>query len=169
MNIFLTGEKQAGKSTVIKKALRGINCRLSGFYTVREKELMGDWSVHVLKAGSDETPSKENLLFYPTRDNKKVYRFDTLAVDTMADAGNANLVIMDEIGFGEDSAEAFQKRVREILDSEIPVLGVLQKNNGRHPYRFAGEIASRPDVKVIEVNVSSRDSLVGYIKKVLLL
>ena len=167
MNIFLTGEKQIGKSTVIKKALDGSLCRLSGFYTIREQYLMGDWSVHVLKAGSDEVPSKENLLFYPTRDNQKVYCFDTLAVDTMKDAENADLVIMDEIGFGEDKAPEFQKRVREILDSNVPVLGVLQKNNGRHEYRFVAELAARPDVRVIEVNTENRDGLASCIKNFL--
>ena len=50
-HIFLTGEKQIGKSTILQKVLREYEKSVGGFYTVRTNEFLGNqYSVHLLKA-----------------------------------------------------------------------------------------------------------------------
>ena len=50
-HVFLTGEKQIGKSTLLKKVLDNYAGEISGFFTVRTKAfLQKGYSVHLFCA-----------------------------------------------------------------------------------------------------------------------
>lgn len=63
------------------------------------------------------------------------------------------IIIMDELGFFENEAYMFQDAVRKVLDSNIPVLGVLRKKSTP----FLDSIASRGDVELLTVLPSRRN------------
>ena len=63
-HVFLTGAKQVGKSTLLKKTLRSFDGQIGGFFTLRTCEyLKTGFSVHLLPATVPADPDETNLLF----------------------------------------------------------------------------------------------------------
>ena len=60
-HLFFTGRKGVGKSTLVRAAIEGK--RVGGFFTKRVEGLLERPSVHLLRAGTADVPSAENLLF----------------------------------------------------------------------------------------------------------
>ena len=155
-HLFLTGEKQVGKSTLLWK-LAGMAGSTAGFRTVRTNEFLGGrFSVHMLAAGKADQPGEENLLFVCRSESpEKDRRFDALGCALLADTAGAALIVMDELGPNERGAKAFQHAVLDTLDGDTPVLGVLQKAD----CAFLRAIAGREDVCVVEVTPQNRETL----------
>ncbi len=153
-HLFFTGEKGCGKSTTIKNILKqhpGI--KVKGFITLRVQNADGSYSVHMMHACSDEQPCTSNLLFYCGPFRKKfteleiIDRFNKLGTSILNDAENADLILMDELGPNEEKAIDFKKLVLELVDGDIPILGVLQKADSV----FLDEIKNHPKVEVREI------------------
>lgn len=157
-HVFLTGDKGVGKSTLIRRLLEQEKRSLGGFFTVRmDKVYGGQYSVHLIRAGGEDTPSEENLLFFcgiPDKINKKE-RFNTLGCSALKNAAVAELIIMDELGPNEGNAIEFCSAVMKVLDGDVPVLGVLQKADSP----FLKAVADHPKVQVIEVTKENREEL----------
>ena len=63
-HIFLTGQKQVGKSTLLKKVLKQFHGEVGGFFTLRtDSFLKTAYSVHLLSAEAGAEPDDTNLLF----------------------------------------------------------------------------------------------------------
>ena len=161
-HLFLTGEKQVGKSTLLWK-LAGMAGSTAGFRTVRTNEFLGDrFSVHMLAAGKADQPGEENLLFVCRSESpEKDGRFDALGCALLADTAGAALIVMDELGPNEHGAKAFQRAVLDTLDGSVPVLGVLQRAESA----FLASVAAHPDVDVVEVTRENRDELLSMLAK----
>ncbi len=157
-HLFLTGEKQVGKSTLLQKWLKKTNARTAGFYTCKHASDDGHLYVHMLSASKKDTPGPDNILFDCKNRNASMAaeRFNLLGCTILEECRLSDLIIMDEIGMMEADARQFQSRVISILDQDTPVLGVLRKENN---ISFINNIAKRQDVRVIEVTLSNRDSL----------
>ena len=159
-HIFLTGEKQAGKSTLLRKLIPSEVRTLGGFFTVRTGEVFPDaFSVHLLHADGRDRPAKENLLFLcddlAAGRGGFAKRFDLLGCAVLEQSKGSALILMDELGPAEADAFLFQRAVRAALDGETPVLGVLQ----RAQTDFLESIGRHPDVALIEVTRENRDRL----------
>lgn len=158
-HVFLTGEKQIGKSTLLKKVLDSFEGQIGGFFTLRTCEfLKNSFSVHLLTAAVPEKPDETNLLFVcgscPSyASNETPRRFDRLGCDALSDFLQKDLILMDELGPHEAEAGRFRQMVLKVLDGPVPVLGVLQDA----PSAFLQEIARRPNVTVIRITKENRD------------
>ena len=156
-HLFYTGPRGIGKSTLLQRRLAQFCGTFAGFRTV--KVPCGDsFSVHMLPVDERVTPAEENFLF--CRDKKREYgenalRFDAIGCRFLADIEGAKLIVMDELGAAESAAEAFQNRVLELLDGNIPILGVLQEGESE----FQKKVATHPNVQLIYVTPENRDSL----------
>ena len=156
-HIFYTGPRGIGKSTLLRKHLAQLCGASAGFRTV--KVPCGDsFSVHMLPVDKRETPAEENFLF--CRDKKRAYeqnalRFNAIGCRLLADIEGAELIVMDELGSAESAAKAFQDRVLELLDGDIPILGVLQEGESA----FQQRVATHPKVELIYVTEENRDRL----------
>ncbi len=154
-HVFLTGEKQVGKSTLLQKVLAGFPGKVCGFTTRRVNTWEpGTWTVHLLPADGSEVPCAENLLFrcgVKTPDTAK--RFDALGCKALEAARDCDLILMDELGPNEETAAWFCSAVLRALYGNIPILGVLQKA----PSAFLDAIAVHPCVKVFEITTENRD------------
>lgn len=183
-HIFLTGEKQIGKSTILRKVLTMAPCHCAGFLTVKSTSVYpGTSSVHMLDAsflcdpavsfdfgGTKKEASEENFLFFCGRSPETLYhqfqlsedpgpRFDCLGSSLLgAISANTDCIIMDEIGPHEDHAVRFQNLIFHYLDGSIPVFGVLQQVDTPLYHR----ISRHPAVTVITVAKSNRDDLPDY-------
>ena len=158
-HIFLTGAKQVGKSTLLKKVLCSFEGRIGGFFTLRTCEFLeSSFSVHLLPAAAPGKPDETNLLFVcgspaAFSSNETPRRFDRLGCDALSDFMQKDLILMDELGPHEAEAVRFRQMVFKVLDGPVPVLGVLQEAESP----FLQEIARRPDVTVIRITGENRD------------
>lgn len=154
-HIFLTGAKQIGKSTLIRKALEKYSGKLGGFLTVRTKKLLKDrYSVHMLHPNGDVEPDESNLLFVCSKaDGRISERFDRLGCNALMKCYDSDLIIMDELGPHEADASMFRSSVLKQLDKNIPIIGVLQAPASK----FWNEVIEHPHTRVIEVSEKNRN------------
>ena len=150
MKIFLTGERGIGKSTIISKVLAELSqCSLGGFFT---------------------RPDGEYIKMYPAADEnaagfvvgkRKVSgfteAFDTDGVDLLKRSLSSDLIILDEIGWMESSAEKFSSAIMDILSSDKNVLGVLRLGCETE---LAKAIKKDTSVKIIRITEENRNDIV---------
>lgn len=154
-HLFLTGPKQVGKSTVLRKLLEGRDVIIGGFRTVRIRVEDGA-DIHMIQPGGGEF-TDENRLFFRRRGvlHLDPGNFDRIGCDLLAGVGAYDLILMDELGPTEADALKFQQAVLDTMDGEVPVYGVLQMADSA----FLDRIIAREDVRVITVTEDNRDQL----------
>jgi nucleoside-triphosphatase len=161
MHLFLTGEVQVGKSTAIRRFLAQCpQLRVGGFHTVAVPGPADGWdSVHLLPATVDRPTTADTCVMtrrgvYPDRQRQLFPAvFDTVGVPLLAQP--CDLLLMDELGFAEDTALAFQQAVLDCLDGPTPVLGVLRSRGGLLP----DKVRQHPHVRVVTVTQENRDHI----------
>jgi len=154
-HLFLTGEKGVGKSTLLRHLLSQCTGEIGGFFTVRR-----GGSVYLLSRDTGIEPTEANCLFDCGDEDSVAIarRFDALG--TAALSRKVQLYVMDELGPHEEQAAAFQRRVLELLDGEIPVLGVVQAADSA----FLRRVLSHPKVQSVTVTTENRDALQKTLK-----
>ena len=164
-HVFLTGKKQVGKSTLVRKVLNDFDGKAGGFFTVRtDAFLKNGYSVHLLGVNGEPSFDEETLLFLCGREgngvngkNRKIScvrdRFNLLGCRALVQCRDCSLVVMDELGPNEAEALLFRRAVLQQLEGSTPVLGVLQA-----PARFFWpEVTDHPAVELIEITESNRE------------
>ena len=155
MHIFITGGRGVGKSTLIKNALRSLNVTPSGFVT----EWEGD-TLYIRPA--DRSSSGKPVAVRLEGKGREVYReaFDVYGTALIRASAGAELILMDELGFMESSAEEFRRAVMEVLDGHTPILGALRE----HDSDFLSSIAEHPNVELITLTVENRDEMPAFLE-----
>jgi len=163
-NVFITGKKGIGKSTLLNKIINIVGCALGGF--VQGKEF------------TDEKISYKIISLYNPKQNytigiydkKKAYLntdiniFNVVSEEILQRCLNSgDLIILDELGFMEENSEVFKNSIFKILDSNKPVLGVLKECNTD----FVRNIKMRKDVQVIRIDEINRNLMEKEIIKIL--
>lgn len=82
--------------------------------------------------------------------------FDLRGVEILNSSGDYDLILMDEIGFMETRALKFNRRVLEIPDSDVPVIGVVKPMMKGLPL----DVKNHPDTTVLEVTVENRNMFI---------
>ena len=159
-HIFLTGEKQVGKSTLWKKVLERSGISVSGFQTL-EYLVNGSFRGYRLHAlgrtpaemGNDVPISVflRRKLHLPVTESFDIFGTELLQL-ALEDGG---FILMDELGSFERSAFRFRQAVTDCLDGNCHVLAVLQKVEDP----FLEEMMNRPDARVFTVTEENRDAL----------
>lgn len=164
-NIFLTGEKGIGKTTLINKILNHINCDIGG-YTVKP---IIEGNLKHFYISSIEDISKKALMATGDTTKRKIV---TIYEDSLNNFGaelinecikTKDLIILDEIGFIESKCINFKNSVIKALNSNKTVIGVLKEFNGD----FIKIIKERDDVILFVVNERNRDELLPCILETL--
>ena len=154
-HLFLTGQKGAGKSTLIRGLLAEETGRLGGFFTVRH-----EGGVYLLPAAKERTFTPESLLFRCGHGGDPA-RFDDLGCAALADTAGCRLLVMDELGPHEEAALRFQAAVFRTLDGSTPILGILQQAQSQ----FLDRIARHPRVTVLTVTEENRNTLAAELRR----
>ncbi len=153
-NLFLSGKRRVGKSTAIKRALEIAGIDYGGFFTYavleqgnikgfnirnilsQEEALIGyfdgNFSIHAVKEG-----------------------FETVGVNAVRNAVESScpLIVMDELGFLEEEALAFQEEVLKALRGSKLVFGAIKEERNSFLEKIA-ELSC-----VIEIDEVNRNSL----------
>ncbi|MGN1368241.1 MAG: nucleoside-triphosphatase [Aristaeellaceae bacterium] len=154
-HIFLTGDRQIGKSTLLKKVLHAYHGKIGGFVTQKTTEFMGpDCSVHIFGLDEAQVFSPGNFLFICGKPNQHACeRFDSLGCDALLRCADCSLIVMDELGRHEANAARFRSAVLEKLNGDTPILGVLQSP----AEALWPEIVQHPKARILEITSGNRD------------
>ena len=162
-NLLITGLPGVGKTTLIKKLSEALQSfHPVGFYTqeIREGGVRKGFELMSLEGKSKLFSHKE------IRSPHKVgqYKVDIKGFEDFLGSISfldpfTRLIIIDEIGKMECLSLRFQKLLKEILDSEKWVIATIAlKGSGLIP-----EVKERKDVKLFEITIKNRDSLLKEI------
>lgn len=158
-HLFLTGEVQVGKSTLIRRLLAAHpDWRLGGFQTVtRWAGRRG--SVHLIPARAEmEACTTDNCVgFRDVEIMRPVSRpevFDRIGPGLLRPE-QADLLLMDELGTMERQAEVFCGAVLGALDGDLPVLGVVKSRSSA----LLDAVRAHPRVRVVTVTRENREGL----------
>ena len=161
MHIFLTGEIQIGKSTIIRKVLSELKIKPGGFLTYfgqdraradRRLYMCGAWEqklfdeAHSIVKFCNKGPTVVNT--------EKINIYGTGLLREVRPL--APLLIMDECGPLEKSAEDFKNEILSCLGGSVPILGVIKKLTMP---AWTDQIKCHHSVRMIEVNRDNRDEL----------
>lgn len=160
MHIFLTGEVQIGKSTVIDKTVSLLSVPVGGFRSGYgpDRSRRSRW-LYLWDASGPPIYDETHGVVRFTDHGIEVFpeRFDVLGGKALRRARetNAGLILMDECGRFEGQAAGFQSELFAALEGEVPVLGVVRQ--GFHGWLDA--IRSHPKVTLLPVTADNRDAL----------
>lgn len=169
INLFLTGEKRIGKSTIINGLLEEFKLRPSGFKTIRQI-VDGKHVGFAMKDLTGIVPVEYSPLYIAKPNSQGYWEpvidvFDRWGVKILQEsiASPMDVILMDELGHFESKAFAFQQQVLECLSAPIPVLGVIKQRSTP----FLDSIRQRDDVHLITITKENRNEQYDNIKKIL--
>jgi len=167
-NVLLTGKPGCGKTTVIKEILKKLKgVKVAGFTTSEIRKSGERKGFKITSLDGEEAIMADINIKSSNRVGK--YKVDVDAVENIgANAlikgkGNADLIVIDEIGKMELFSELFKLSVLDALDSPKKVLGTITKAENK----FVEDIKDRDDVLIIEVTRENRNILPDEIVKLL--
>jgi nucleoside-triphosphatase len=156
-NIFLTGAPSSGKTTVIKKVIRGLERPLNGFYT-EEERVSGRRTGFRMKTldGKEGYLAHQDIRssFHIRRYGVSIDTIENIAVPSIKPV-NRNIIILDEIGKMECFSDAFKKAALRALDSPNIVVGTITFGGDG----FIQVVKKRNDIEITEVTSENRDAL----------
>lgn len=155
-NLFLTGRPEAGKTTLLFRALRDAGARIGGFCVKRCYR-------HASLDGMDmidlATGRRARMLSvrYDGANGRCVMvdrgAFLEIGVPSVQAAlDSADVIVMDELGRFECDVPEFVRCVFAALDAPKPVVGVLKDESNP----FLDEVRTRRDTRIIRLDVASR-------------
>lgn len=158
-NIFVTGERGIGKSTLINQWLQeqGLEHKISGFRTLPfDDDQQGGFfmtSIQEIKGNNQPIGRKiGHQQCIPC-----IETFETLGVALLDKSLKSpyDIILMDELGVLEGGAYAFQRKVNEVLASPKKVVGVIKQKE--HPFLEA--IKKREDTYVLTLDAYNKDTI----------
>lgn len=167
-HIVLQGERNAGKTTLIRKLVKNLNL-ITGGYATRAvfNEAKGYREIYMYPASylineenQDEIAVNKGVLCGTAMNGvRETYPhvFDTYGVSLLETPGNAQLIIMDETGFLENEAYVFQRKVLSVLNGKTPVIAAVKTKDKTSP--FLKSIRTHENVRLIEVDEENRDGI----------
>ena len=164
-NILITGLPGSGKTTLLIKLANTLkDLRPVGCYTaeIRKAGIRQGFELVSLD-GTKAILSHVNIrsLFRVGRYGVDIKGFDSFLSSLALESREAGLIIIDEIGKMESHSDRFKTLVRELLGSDKPVLATISLKGGG----FIDEIRKREDVRLVELTLDNRDSLVEDISE----
>lgn len=155
-NIFLTGPRQIGKSTALRRFLADYPGRITGFLTRWNPD--GE-TLHMMSAAQPEGFTADNII---ARRSDRGLRPDPAAFDRIGCqllSQPADLIVMDELGFMEREAEAFCAMIWQCLSGTTPVVGVVRQNGSI----FMEQLQQDPNTAIWNLDGSNRDTIPGLL------
>ncbi len=160
MHALVIGERGAGKSTLIKRLTAELGMRIYGFETKKEDSLADEINgspVYIYEAGLPHVQREDNLVGYclNRHSEAKSAAFDRFAAKMLAQPASGGIIIMDELGFMESSAEAFCAAVMSLLDGSVPVIAAVKTKDAP----FLNAVRAHPACKCFYITEGNRDEI----------
>ncbi len=165
-NIFLTGEKYAGKSTLILNVLDKLHLSAGGYIT--ERIIKNNKRTYMVKSLHDKNKSYLIADVDVTDYSREVFidSFDigivSVLENDLKDKGK-DVIILDELGFFENDSEKFKSKIYELLDSDKIILGTIKD----YDCEFLNNIRKRDDILLITVTKKNREEILNKLIKMI--
>lgn len=161
-HLFLTGERQVGKTTLVDKVLARLGLPAGGFRTFGANFSEDGSSDVCIRGEAADSGSHRVAHRGGSKGGRNVFTevFDRVGAELLRPGQCCRILVMDELGFMEADAHVFQKAVLDCLDGDTPVLGVIKPQHSP----FLDRIRAHSGVQVVEVDPASRDGLAARIK-----
>ena len=162
-NILMTGLPGCGKTTLFKRLAAELGkLRPVGFYTEEIRDA-GVRTGFALKSLEGREGVLAHVDFYSSQRVGK-YGVDVAGFEAFLEAihlerPDAGLVMIDEIGNMECLSRRFQRRVKEVLDSDRMLIATI----AQHGSGLIAEIKSRKDVRIYTLTAQNRDRILQTI------
>lgn len=159
IHIFLTGDRRVGKSFLLQRVLSALKPQTSGFITAWGEET--DGAAPLILSDSKGTRTAVAAYRYSDDRPRQVFSevFETFGTECLENLHG--LVLMDELGRFESSTEKFRSAVFSVLDSDLPVLGVVRDMD----IPFLDAVRNHPKTEVIRVTKENREELFSILQK----
>lgn len=158
-NLLITGSPGIGKTTILVWLARALSDhRLAGFVTHEIRENGIRQGFLLVSCSGKKRILAHTDIHSPVRVGKYLIDlegFECFLEEIHLEENDPNLVIIDEIGKMECFSPRFRELVLSLLASERPVIATIAKRG----IPFMETIKMRPDVKLIEITMQSRDSI----------
>ena len=166
MHVFVTGERQTGKSRAVRRAAEMLGRPCKGFLTCFLTRERGTSSLYMVPPEERDLRDEEHMVavLEDGRMRPLTERFDTLGARLLREARShpEALILMDECGHLEKNAMVFRKEILTCLDGDIPVLGVLRRDQPWHDF-----IKRHPKVRVLTLTEENRAGIAEEITALL--
>lgn len=168
-NIILTGERGAGKSTLADKAAACSGLKARGLKTLfKESREEPHAFLYAAPWGREPVFDERHIIarFGGGRPEGLTESFDTLCaglVDKAVDSADAELIIIDELGFLEKDALRFRDSVLRALNCPKPVIAVIRQGL---PAWTTGLVDAGPCI-LFEVTEENRGRLADKVLNIL--
>lgn len=162
-HIFLTGEKQVGKSTLVSAVLAATKLKYSGLKSISVFDDNNDRNVYLIPAnkGNKQPPVLVGVCSHHHITEKYPEVFDDAGCRLLEFDQGTELVVIDEIGNMERDAKRYSDRILELLErTDIRILGVVQKMAHTD---LAQNIREHSNVRMLEVTEENREELVSVV------
>ena len=157
---LIVGATQVGKSTLIRRLVRELDCTVSGYETKKEDgmaDAVNGSPIYIYKAGQPHHPTPENLVG-TCKEQQPVpvpAAFDR-AARLLEDAENEGvLIVMDEIGTMERCSERFCAEIMARLDGDRPVLAAVKHKDTA----FLNAVRSHPNGRCFTLTEDNREEV----------
>jgi nucleoside-triphosphatase len=161
-NILLTGRPGVGKTTAVEHLVELAREREATVRGVFSPEIRDEKDDRIGFRITDVATGSSEVMAHVDYDEPSVGRYgvDVSAVDKIAreaiGAGDAALVVVDEIAPMQTHSDIFVKRVRAVLANETPVVAVVQEERETGS---VGSVKQRDDTTVVRVTKENRDEV----------
>lgn len=169
-NIFLTGEIQVGKTTLLNNIIKRLNYSVGGFQTCRNiyndnGNIKREFFIKSL-INNNHKYKIATITSFEDRFNVEPYTsaFETIANTIIRESiKKCDVIVLDELGFLESNAFDFQSSVFEALNSYKLTIGVIKPRS----IPFLDKIRNRDDVHIFEVTKENRNKILNDILNVM--
>lgn len=158
-HILLTGKPRTGKTTLLKRIIKGLKFSCGGFYTeeiIKDGKRMG-FRIKTLDG-------KEGILAKKGR--KSRYRLGKYGINLEDLEGigvkaidealkTKQIAVIDEIGKMELKSRKFKDAVLKVLDSNKRLIGVIHLAD----VKFLNTIRTRNDVVIFKVDLNNHEEV----------
>jgi len=187
-HLFLQGDIDIGKSTIIREAVLPYIDDVGGFFTVklfRDKHKVGfalrsfqNAEDYKLKLDIGDTHIS-GMFMYRQKD-KWTFNTDVFSIEAKAyltQASNKKLIVIDEVGGLELKNPEFTRELKLCLDGDIPILGVLKSQKNLYHlqkktkfdisdmFPLSSYIKKTNDIEVITLTEVNRSEIIHKVKE----
>lgn len=160
MHALIVGDRGVGKSTLIRRVLKELNCPVFGYETKKEATLedpVRGCPIYIYDAGQSHVQTPENLIGYHRGADASAITaaFDRYAPKLMLPVPDNAVVELDEVGFLEAKSEAFCQAVLHLLDGRTPVIAAVKNKD----IPFLKTIREHPNARCFYITPENRDAL----------
>lgn len=163
-NIFLTGEKYTGKSTLIQNVLNKLGLSVGGYVTKRV--IKDNKRIYTVKSLHDNSESYLIANVDAIDYSREVFKdsFDIGVVSILEKSlKDRDIIILDELGFFENDSEKFKRKVYELLNSNKIILGTIKD----YDCEFLNDIRKRDDILLFKVTKENREEILNKLVKIM--